>query len=121
MYANIAEHSECPTDDIINDDDALDGWMVFQRRQRDKHRTQKEVDTLLNKHKDSEEIYIVADDPAQIQKINDLNNPQAQMIKRQREAVLAHRDIVNEQDLPDVRRAAQMKATEESMKGVRRG
>lgn len=36
MYDNIYRNSECPSEGIIADDDALDGWMIEQRRRREK-------------------------------------------------------------------------------------
>jgi len=32
MYDNIYEHPECPDDKVMEDDDALDGWMILQKR-----------------------------------------------------------------------------------------
>ena len=31
MYDSIKQHPECPTQDIIDDDDALDGWFLLQK------------------------------------------------------------------------------------------
>lgn len=34
MYDNVYESTECPPDEVINDDDVLDGWFVKQRKDR---------------------------------------------------------------------------------------
>lgn len=46
MYQNAREHPDCPDDKIVNDDDALDGWFMFQR---DKAKKQKKKNEALNK------------------------------------------------------------------------
>ena len=42
MYDSIRDHSESPSDDVINDDDALDGWMLVQKRKAEKEKTKKD-------------------------------------------------------------------------------
>ena len=36
MYDNARQHPESPDEDIINDDDALDGWFLYQQRKAKK-------------------------------------------------------------------------------------
>ena len=35
MYDNIQEAAETPSEDVINDDDVLDGWFIVQRKKRE--------------------------------------------------------------------------------------
>ena len=35
---------DCPTDDVIKDDDLLDGWFVIQAKKREKDRLEKEFE-----------------------------------------------------------------------------
>jgi hypothetical protein len=128
MYDNILEHPECPTENILNDDDALDGWMIHQRRQREKDKTTNEMDKLLGDKRHHQEIFIPvkdedgnpSNDQAQIDRINSMNTIEAKIAKAKREAALQHNEIIAEQDLPDVRQDMQMRANEEMMKGMRR-
>jgi hypothetical protein len=78
MYDNIQESLECPSSDVINDDDMLDGWFILQNRKRDKERLEKEfeITTNNNKIKNSSEVFIMAsnkDHAAKIQNLNSLN------------------------------------------------
>jgi len=46
MYDSIYQHPECPDDNIIEDEDALDGWMLVQK---DKIKRQKTQSGVLSK------------------------------------------------------------------------
>ena len=44
MYDNVYESPECPPDSVIEDHDMLDGWLISQRREREKKQKEKEMD-----------------------------------------------------------------------------
>ena len=44
LYDSVAESHESPQDKIIEDDDALDGWLIEQRRKREKDKNQFKLD-----------------------------------------------------------------------------
>lgn len=75
MYDSVRQHPECPSEDIINDDDALDGWFLFNSRKAEK---EKKKNAILNKvrgnSKDAGEVFIVTDDIKEKQEIYDLND-----------------------------------------------
>ena len=78
MYDRIYEHPECPSDEIINDNDALDGWMINQRRQNLKQKQEKGVNNMLSeKVKNSSEIFLMANNQEQAESILDFNDQQA--------------------------------------------
>jgi len=62
MYESIYQHPECPRDEIIQDEDALDGWMVIQKEKNKKEKAKKGVsDKMSSKVKDSNQIFIPLD------------------------------------------------------------
>lgn len=82
MYDNVYKNSNCPADAIIEDDDALDGWMIHQRRERDKETNKDLIERSLKNEKirNSEQVYImcdptfgdvVVDDPNKVYECND--------------------------------------------------
>lgn len=78
MYDSVKEHPECPEDDVINDDDALDGWMLFHRRKIEKERKKnKLMDAVGGKYKNANEIFIVTNSVEEAKEIYSLNDPQA--------------------------------------------
>jgi hypothetical protein len=86
MYDNIYESSECPNEQVIDDDDCLDGWMIIRRREHDKHRKEQEVNSMLKNPKiaNSQEVFLVARDQEAAQEIYGLNNPIARNVVKSR-------------------------------------
>lgn len=78
MYTKIYEHPECPDDAIIEDDDALDGWMLDQQKKNAKEKAEKGVDNLVGKYgKNATEIFLMPDNKEEFEQVNELNSPQA--------------------------------------------
>ncbi len=46
VYENIQESMDCPTDNVIEDDDMLDGWFLIQQAKREKEKMEQEVEKL---------------------------------------------------------------------------
>lgn len=116
IYDNIQESIDCPTEDIIKDDDLLDGWFVIQAKKREKERLEKDFEdkNQNSKIKNSSEIYIVANpnDKNSIEKINSLNDQYAQGIKNQRFNVIKQRGgNARQHDFLDEKQRMQMETT----------
>jgi hypothetical protein len=110
MYDNAYEHPECPGNNILEDDDMFDGWMISIRRESEKdktkRRTEKKFGDKLNK---AGEIFLMAESKEEAQNIYSLNNPLSRNIIKEREIVLKqNNDFVKDSDLPDVQRNLQM-------------
>ena len=107
MYDNVYENPERPSDEVIEDDDMLDGWFAKLRRDAEQERKQREVDAILNKKgvgKDGKgEMFVVSNSAEEANKIRGLNNINQRMKMRQREAVVQQKGSVEEQNLPDVK------------------
>ena len=114
LYDNIYENSECPSEEVIDDDDMLDGWLILQRRNRDKGELDRERDKYDQIHAGSDELFIPVGVSAHsefgppkpasledIERISKLNTLDAQMNKKQRMALLREKGEVHELDMPD--------------------
>lgn len=110
VYDSVYESQECPSDSVIEEDDMLDGWFIVQRRKRQNEQEKNELDGLVgnDKIKNCKEIFIMAQTPDDARKINNLNDPYAKMIKKQREGILAKGQEVSEANLPDVKQDLMM-------------
>ena len=86
MYDNAQESMECPGDEVIDDDDLLDGWFIIQRKKQEKEKLQSEVANMTNNEKitNSEEVYIFTDSAEEAERINDANSLHMQILKKQR-------------------------------------
>ena len=111
MYDNIQESMECPNKEVIEDDDMLDGWFIIQHQKREKDRTEKEFEnsTKNDKIKNASEVFVVST-REKAEKINNMNDMNAKIIKQQRKVALDHYGSLEEQNLPDQKRNMQMMA-----------
>ena len=97
MYDNIQESLECPSSEVINDDDMLDGWFIVQSRKREKEKMQKEFETNTNneKIKNSSEVFVVASNIDHASKIQALNSKIAKNKIASREKLLEQKGQVS--------------------------
>jgi hypothetical protein len=112
MYDRIHESPDCPSDDIINDDDMLDGWLLIQRKQREAERKKQEVESAVGgKIVNADEIFIPVETAEDALKVDLLNSPRAVNIKKQRLRQIKAEGMVKEQSLKDMklRQAMQMR------------
>ena len=89
LYDNVGEAHEPPPDGVIEDDDALDGWLCKARRKRDKEQNKFKLDGFDEKHTGADEVFIMAGSPEEAEEINDLNDPYSKMIKENRKKKMA--------------------------------
>lgn len=105
MYDNIYQHLECPDDKIIEDDDALDGWSLYQKRKIEQEKKKKGVSSINDKHKNAGEIFLLAKDAQEFENIMELNDNEASSrLKQKFDYLNQHKgQVVREDQLPDVR------------------
>lgn len=101
MYTKIYEHPECPNEDVIEDDDALDGWMLEQQKKNAKEKTEKGVDNLIGKYgKNAQEVFLMPKDEKEFDQINELNSNQS-MAKINARRNLRQGEIKEDSDFSD--------------------
>ena len=90
MYDNVQESMECPSDDVIADDDMLDGWFIVQKKKQDKDKAEREIDSSVTNSKiaNSDEVFVMAGSKKDADRVNSVNNLTGQMVKKQRMSVL---------------------------------
>lgn len=120
MYDSVYESMECPSDNIIEDDDALDGWFIVQRRNREKEMQESKAESLVSdKMRNADEIFIMTDpinDPDGAKEIHNLNNPVAKGIIRSRIQQIEDEGEVKYSEFADIKRERQMDATRQFSK-----
>lgn len=102
MYDNIYEHPEAPNNNIINDDDALDGWVIFQKRKGEKQKNQQTVDSLNPNLKNAQEVFLMANNPDDVENILNLNDQDSMSRMKQKIATINSRGTVEDIHMPDV-------------------
>ena len=111
-YDNIQESLDCPGEDIINDDDALDGWFISQRRKREKEKSEKKWGD--DKHINATDVFIMSDEE-EAKDIYSINSNESLGIIRERQAALAQKGSLKYEDVPDLRRDI----TRRQMEGIK--
>lgn len=101
MYDSAYQSLDCPSDDVFDDDDMFDGWMIHQRRTREKEQKQKETDTLNNIPDKAQEVFVFAPTREDADNIYNLNTEEGRQIIKQRTDFIEAKGDVRAQDLPD--------------------
>lgn len=118
-YDNIQEAYEPPSEDVIEDDDLLDGWFIYSRRKREREQKKKDLEDKMSssKGKDADETFVMVNKEEGFDKadIASMNDPEAQVTKARRYAQLAKEKQVEYSKLVDV----QDRGHSEAMTAVR--
>jgi len=102
VYEAVRDPHNYLSEEIISDDDMLDGWMINQRRQREKNLDRKMGEELIknDKIKNSDEIFIVSD-KQDIGKVLNMNSDQSRMTLNTRLETVKKYGEVPEAKMPD--------------------
>lgn len=120
LYDSVYGHPDCPSDEVVNDNDLLDGWLIDQRRQRDGRLASKEVDDQLSDStRNSQEVFIPAETVEDARKVFNRNDEMTKAVQKQRFSVLKEKGTVAEQDMPDTRRRIRMEATQRQVEAIK--
>lgn len=123
LYDSIYESMEPPSDDIINDDDLLDAWMILQRKKREEKKSEQRQEELRVSRNDkinsSQNVFIMMGediDPLTGKKIQMISNveeakklddilstDQAKAIKKMRFEAIDKQGSLRHHQLPDIR------------------
>ena len=112
LYDNIADSPDCPSDDVIKDNDLLDGWLIKQRKEREQQKRDKEAEKY---DMDADEVFIPAHTNEDISNIQDLNDPTTKAIARSRHQQISEQESVDHANLRDVKRDLMMQANEQQI------
>jgi hypothetical protein len=110
MYDSVMEHPECPSQDIIDDDDALEGWMIFQKRKNEAEKNKSKADAMVSKNMSkASEVYMVASSKEEYDQIYTANSMESKNRMKEKFAIVSANEKVHEHELPDVRAEALQK------------
>jgi hypothetical protein len=109
MYDNAYKHSECPEDNIIEDNDLFDGWMIYQRNKAKEEKREAERDRVVG-GKNYDEHFLFPENEEHRRQIDNMNDAQGRSIRQQREKALELHKKLKEDKLPDVEQELRMQA-----------
>ena len=122
MYDNVYENPEQPSEDIIQDDDCLDGWFISQRRKTEEDKKKQAIDQKLSNSKiaNSQEVMLMANNEAEANEIYSLNTAQARnVIKQRQHDIKNQKGSLSFKEFQDVKQDRAMNATNQGIKTIR--
>jgi len=120
FYDNVYESMECPRQEIIEDNIALDGWAIQQQREREKEQKQRDAEKMIPQSAgNANELFIPVRNQKEKEDILSLNNPEAKSILKSKHKQLTEEGRVKEKDLTHVKNTIQMQCNQLNSKGKR--
>lgn len=103
MYDNIQESMDCPTEEVINDDDLLDGWFIIQRKKQNSEKAKSELENRTSNSKiaNSDEIFIITDSQKEAENIHSMNSFGGEVIRQQRLNTVRKLGVATDLDFAD--------------------
>lgn len=121
LYDSISESPNCPPENIIEDNDVLDGWLLNENRKNKIEKDKQYGENLLGKQNMTGEIFVPVNNSNDARMIDGLNDTTAKVIKQQRFNVLAQKGKIKEQDMPDSKLQIRTKAQQEFSQRIKNG
>jgi hypothetical protein len=102
---SIKEHMEAPSSDVIDDDDALDGWILYQNDKNEKEKKKKQISDRYDlNNKKGDEVFILTKDKKETNTIFGLNDNQTRKDLIVANKLIDEKGTIKEADLPHVKR-----------------
>lgn len=121
MYDSIHNSPDCPCKAIIEDDDALDGWIIHTNKEREKEKNEKNINTTTGIPDSAQEVFLPASTEKEAKAINDLNTIETKMIKKQRNNLIKEKGQVEDHKLPDKQLELRRMLIDKISQGVKHG
>lgn len=120
LYDNVREHPECPPEEVLQDDDLFDGWLILQRRNRERESSEKSIEDSITdpRIKNSQEIFKVVKSKDEAKRVQALNSAGAQATLDKRNRTIERHGQVIDSDLPDVKQRYRMELNQAAAKAM---
>jgi hypothetical protein len=114
MIDSIREHTEPPSEEILKDFDALDGWILHQKDKNEKEKKKQQISDMVSAGKKDrmDEVFIVTNSREQAQEIFDLNDRQTKSNIVNMSKIANKKGSVKWAELPHIKRELDNKFNE---------
>ena len=120
-YENVYQSMDKPSDEIIEDDIAIDGWSISQRRKRKEEEKQRNAEKMLPENmSNAGEIFIPVKNQQEQRDVLSLNDGAGKAKLKSLKHDLKTRGSLSESELTSTRQNIQMQAAEMSKHSNRR-
>ena len=122
LYDNILKHQDCPAQYVINDDDMLDGWMIFQKRKSDEDKEQKKFEERFKgKFENVDELFVPVKTQEEANKLYKMNKDEANILLKKKMKTLERLGTMTESEMPDTREKRAIEFTKKRQQLENRG
>lgn len=97
LYDSVYGCEAKPEDFVIQDDDMLDGWLIFKRKESEQEKRRNEIDKNIPEN--AQEVFITAKSKEDVKRINDMNTQDSLAIKHYRAEMLKSKKLLKETEL----------------------
>jgi hypothetical protein len=103
IYDSVQESVDCPSDDVLDDADMLDGWFIVQRKKREKEKAEQDFEESVgsDKIKNADEVFVMANTDNDRNRVESMNDLTGSMIIKQRKALIDKRGGVTQGEFMD--------------------
>ena len=109
VYENSAQNEDFPGYWVTEDDDMFDGWMIIQRRKREKEEQYNNIKHKISPNiAKSQEIFVVAESERELKDIESLNDSIGRNLKRSRLQQVQEKGQLSDAEFADRRLDLQM-------------
>jgi len=120
IYDNIRESHDAPIEDLILDNDAIDGWLILQKEASLKKAVENTSKLNVNsKINNCQEVFIVAETKEQADRIQKMNSKTALRVQEQRLKQIYEKGKVDHHNFIDVRMDVQEQFHKMQMEHIR--
>ena len=104
MYDAVYESSDTPPEQVIEDDDCLDGWFIDQKRKNEKYKKDQDAQKFTSNKRIAKagEVFVVASSDKEADYIDSLNSSKSKHIKKERMEAIKNNGAVTDMQFKDV-------------------
>lgn len=112
LYDNIGESTDAPSNVVMRDPLAVDGWFIKQAKKREAEEKKKDLPS-----QNAGEVFVMASSHKEVKEINSLNNVEGKQILKSRARDLATKGDLDERQFSHVKQEIGIKKNELSFRG----
>ena len=124
MYDNVYQNMECPPDEVIMDDDCLDGWFIVERKKQKEQKREKNSRSLLSgnpKIMNAQERYIMVDGAESAKRVYDMNSGRSKEIMKQRFNTIDEKGRAKQGNFEDVKQEVALNSNRAYVEQMKQG
>lgn len=118
FYDGVQKSMDAPSDEVMNDDDLLDGWAIWMSRKREDERKRSLAEqSTKDMHPNASEVFVITDNREDAVRINSLNDQYGRIIQKQKLTQAEKHGHISDFKMPCVQQELQMQMNQMKIPG----